>query len=314
MNLHRELPKPENNPVAIDHHSPVILLGSCFSEHIARELRKSGFQVLSNPFGVVFHPVPLARFIRESIADISDERIVQREDVFLSMDASSEVYSMSEEELGNKLRHIRGDFRSLLKTSKSLVITFGSAHGYRLITRPEEIVANCHKLPQKSFTKELTQLEELVSEWSETLTILEAINPDLKVVFTVSPVRYSRDGWIENNRSKARLFELSEVLQQRFSVQYFPAYELVNDLLRDYRYFEKDGVHPNAFAVEEVWGLFSDWYFNGTTQQLVKEVIALRQMETHRLLFPESAASAKFLQNLHEKRESFLSLHPYILW
>jgi len=314
MNIRHEFPRPEAIPVSIDHHSPLLLLGSCFSEHIANELRKSGFSVLSNPFGVVFHPVPLARFIRESIEGTVTERIVQREDVFLSMDASSAVYSLSEAGLRSELAAIREEFRRTLMTARTLIVTFGSAHGYRLKTREEEIVANCHKIPQSSFHKALTPSEELLAEWTRTLELLNAFNPDLEVVFTVSPVRYSRDGWVENNRSKARLLLLTEALQQACGVHYFPAYEIVNDLLRDYRYFEQDGVHPNGLATKQVWEVFADWYFDERTRQLVSEVQTLRRMESHRLLFPESAASAKFLENFHEKRESFLSLHPFIVW
>jgi hypothetical protein len=269
--------------------------------------------VFSNPFGVVFHPVPLARFIRELLKGPVKERIIRREDVFLSMDAGSEVYAMSETALSEKLSAIREQTRAMLEVAQTLIVTLGSAHGYRTV-ETGEIAANCHKLPQRSFEKVLTPLADLASEWNEALELLKLLNPDLNVIFTGSPVRYSRDGLVENTRSKARLFELITVLEEQQQVQYFPAFELVNDLLRDYRYFEKDGVHPNALAIEKVWELFGQWYFSETTTKLVKEIVTLRQMEQHRLLFPESAAATAFLEKLHEKRESFLSLHPYIIW
>ena len=312
MNLLNELPGPDHQPV-IDHHAPILLLGSCFSSNIAKELANSGFHVLSNPFGVIFHPEPIARFIRECLQEIFPERIVQREDVFLSWDASSEVYAMSEEQLKTDLAAIRAEFRSQLEKAKVLIVTLGSAHGYRL-KLTGEIVANCHKASKTAFSKELIPIEEMESSWSETLQLLKTAYPELEVIFTVSPVRYSRDGWVENNRSKARLLQLTELLEQKEGVFYFPAYEIVNDLLRDYRYFEKDGVHPNSLAIEQVWEVFRSWYFTAETQKLVKETEALRQMEQHRLLFPESAASERFLENFHKKRESFLSLHSYINW
>jgi hypothetical protein len=309
MNL---FPKPAG-VAPIHYGKPVLLLGSCFSEHLGDRLRSAGFAVTGNPFGVVFHPVPLARFVAETLADKQEERLLQRDDVWLSYDASSAVYSMSEKELTGKLEQLRTDFRQQLEHAGTLFITLGSAHGYRLKTNGV-IVANCHKVPASDFEKELTETDELFDHWSDVVRSLQSDYPGLQIVFTVSPVRYIRDGWVENNRSKARLLELVERLQRQFSVGYFPAYELVNDVLRDYRYFEADGVHPNQQAVAGVWELFQLWYLEGPAQAIVREMEGLRRMESHRLLFPESVKSAAFKQQFHEKRESFLSLHPFIIW
>lgn len=305
---------PAKELTAIRYGKPVLLLGSCFSTHLNDRLRDAGFQVGSNPFGTIFHPIPLARFILDTLTDEPlEERTFQRDDVWLSWDASSEVYAMSEEALKAKLLDIRQKFRQQLETAQLLVVTVGSAHGYRL--HPGElIVANCHKMPGTSFRKELTTTENLLAAWEKVIPLLQRTYPQLQIVFTVSPVRYSRDGWTENNRSKARLFELTEQLQQRFFIGYFPAFELINDVLRDYRYFETDGVHPNQQAVDEVWELFREWFMEPVTQQLVKEMESLRQMAAHRLLFPESVKSKEFLAAFQRKRESFLSLHPSIEW
>lgn len=299
--------------IAIGYQQPVVLLGSCFSEHISAELQKAGFTVSSNAFGVVFHPIALAKSLTETIRETVSERVLQREDIFLSWDASSDVYALSETALRSRLEEVRTELRSSLQQASTLIVTLGSAHGYRL-KESGEIVANCHKIPADNFTKELTPLDELVESWSEALSVLKALNPVLQCVFTVSPVRYSRDGWIANNRSKARLFELCGILEERFGTAYFPAYELVNDLLRDYRYFAKDGVHPNEQAIGRVWELFGEWYFDPATKQVVNEITKLRQMENHRLLFPESAASAKFLEHFQREKERFIALHPYVKW
>lgn len=305
-------PKP-GNTLSMHYEQPFLLLGSCFSTHLGDRLRNAGFAVNNNPFGVIFHPLPMARFLIETLKGNADKRSLKRDDVWLSWDAGSEVYGMSETALTERLQTLREDFLQHAAAAQVLIVTFGSAHGYRLTTSGK-IVANCHKAPSDRFEKELTELPELLEQWTTALQLLQEHFPQLKIILTVSPVRYSRDGWSENNRSKARLFELTEQLQRRFGVDYFPAFELINDVLRDYRYFEVDGVHPNCQAIDHVWELFRSWYFDETTNGLVQEMENLRRMEAHRILFPESVKSAEFKKLFHEKRESFLSLHPSIIW
>lgn len=311
METNQHFPRPTDHQT-INHRQELVLLGSCFSTHLHQRLRRAGFTSVSNPFGVVFHPIALARFIDESL-NPNQERILCSEDVWLSWDAGSEVYAMSELELTNRISTIRKEFKQAIERAEYLVITLGSAHGYRL-KDTTELVANCHKQPGTVFEKELTEIPEMQAAWQHTLKQLKQCYPKLKIIFTVSPVRYSRDGWVENNRSKARLFELVQQLQNDFQVGYFPSYELICDVLRDYRYFETDGVHPNQPAVDEVWKLFRHWYFNPETIALTDEMEALRKMEEHRLLFPESEKARQFQTTFHKKRESFLSLHPFISW
>lgn len=305
-------PEPGGFP-RIQYGKPIVLLGSCFSTNLHASFRAAGFPVVSNPFGTVFHPEPLARFIRESVSGNVAERLLQRDDVWLSEDASSEVYALSETELREKLGQLRKHFVETLDQAQLLVVTFGSAHGYRSV-RTGEIVANCHKQPKDAFHKELSDGATLQPSWEETIRLLKDRFPQLELVFTVSPVRYSRDGWSENNRSKARLFLLAEALCGKPGGHYFPAYELVNDVLRDYRYFEADGVHPNGQAIAAVWELLQRWSMEDATRTIVREAEALRRMEEHRLLFPESVKSREFLDALKEKRERFLSEHPDVRW
>jgi len=311
METTQHLARPING-LTVAHKQEIILLGSCFSTHLNGRLKRAGFRSVSNPFGVVFHPIALAQFINESLIS-SPERLLCADDVWLSWDAGSEVYAMSEQELTAKIATIRSEFKQAIERSEYLIITLGSAHGYRLKSTGR-LVANCHKQPGALFEKELTEVAEMTAVWQQTLGHLKQHYPNLKVVFTVSPVRYSRDGWVENNRSKARLFELVQQLQNDFQVAYFPAYELINDILRDYRYFEPDGVHPNQLAVDEVWKLFRHWYFNAETISIMEEMEALRKMEEHRLLFPESEKAKQFQLSFQKKRESFLSLYPFISW
>lgn len=304
--------KHPNKQLSIDHRNSVLLIGSCFSEHIGRKMQRVGFDVLSNPYGTIFHPIPLGNCL-ERISH-SSERFLQQDDVWLSYDAASGVYALSENDLRNRLLELDLQLKQFLSVTKIVIITFGSAHGYRL-KRDELIVANCHRQPSSLFVKELTDVAEMAEKWKAVLDVLKRNYPELTVLVTVSPVRYSRDGWIKNNRSKSRLLQLAEYLEETMEyVHYFPAYELVNDILRDYRYFEADGVHPNEQAVNAVWELFSDWFFSPDTKRIIQEAEEIRRMEEHRLLFPESRQAAIFHSQLQQKRESFLSLHPYIRW
>lgn len=290
----------------------VIQLGSCFSSHISNRLKRSGFDVLDNPFGVVFHPIPLAHQILNALKKQVPDQFLKRDDIYLNYQASSSVYAMSEESLMEQLQVRMTALHESLKIASHVFITFGSAHGYRL-NNSGEVVANCHQQPKDHFQKECTDENEMLALWIRISCELKTLNPDMQIIFTVSPVKYSRDGWVENVRSKARLVRLCEALEAHGN-SYFPSYELITDVLRDYRYYEADGTHPNTQAVDAVWHLFRSWFFNNETNRLVDEVHQLRSMEEHRLLYPESAKALEFKLKFQEKRDRFLSLHPAIRW
>ena len=293
----------------ISHKQPLVQLGSCFSTHISEKLRRAGFQVLDNPNGVIFHPLALAKTLQMCLEGTVSKRFVQKDDVWLDYYSSSTMYALSENDLSDKLADAQTQLRNELSKASHLFLTFGTAHGYRL-NSDGEIVANCHQQPGSIFTKELTDLDTMIIEWKTVLKTLHQHFPQLKVVFTVSPVKYLRDGYTDNSLSKARLLELVHALNE----SYFPAYELITDHLRDHRYFEADGAHPNAQAVDAVWSLFQDWYFDNATQEIVYQMELLRRESEHRLLYPESERAKDFQKKMHEKRESFLSLHPEVKW
>lgn len=300
---------PPVSATPISHRQPLVQLGSCFSTHISEKLRRAGFQVLDNPNGVIFHPLALAKTLQMCLEGTVSTRFVQKDDVWLDYYSSSTMYALSENDLSDKLADAQTQLRNELSKASHLFLTFGTAHGYRL-NSDGEIVANCHQQPSLVFTKELTDLKTMIIEWKTVLKTLHQHFPQLKVVFTVSPVKYLRDGYTANSLSKARLSELVNALNE----SYFPAYELITDHLRDYRYFEVDGAHPNAQAVDAVWSLFQDWYFENATQEIVDQMELLRRESEHRLLYPESERAQDFQKKMHKKRESFLSLHPEVKW
>lgn len=297
----------------IQHGDSIVQLGSCFSTNMTYWFRRAGFKVLDNPLGVIFHPIPLAKQILMAFGKADLLPFVQKEDVFVSYDASSSLYSMESEELNNQIHQQLDELKHALLNAKLLIVTFGSAHGYRLIENGE-IAANCHQQLQSKFDKELSQQAEIAAAWNYAREILMEANPEIQLIFTVSPVRYIRDGLLENTLSKTTLFRSVNSLNKYHSVYYFPAYELINDVLRDYRYFEKDGVHPTDEAAEFVWDFLKGELFSSQTNELIEEILKLRKMEEHRLLYPESKKAEAYRNSVKQKRESFLSQYPVVVW
>ena len=306
----------QNDFPKIEHGDSIVQLGSCFSTNMTYWFKRAGFQVLDNPLGVIFHPVPLAKQILLAFGKAEWSEFVQKEDVFVSYDASSTVYALSSSGLKGQISDRLETLKIALTDAKVVIVTLGSAHGYRLKTSGN-LVANCHQQAQSVFEKELTTADEMAADWNLALKELRKVNPGIQMLLTVSPVRYVRDGLMENSLSKAELFRLVSLLKQD-SVKYFPAYELVNDVLRDYRYFETDGVHPSDFAAEFVWDFLKQELAHlpkpVLLQQLIAEIMKIRKMEEHRVLYPESKKAEEYRNNVKQKRESFLSQYPVVVW
>lgn len=300
-------------PSEIDHHQKILLLGSCFSDEIGGKFRYYGFNKASNPLGTIFHPEPLAQFIDGCLNDHSLDRVFQREEIFLTWDAASTVYSTSEIDLRINLSAIRAEWKENLKTSNYLFVTFGSAWSYRLL-EDDQIVANCHKMPGSLFKKELSDLKALVTRWKRIVALMNKVNPDLQIVFTVSPVRHSKDGLVQNNQSKAILLLLAAELAKQKNCHYFPSYELVIDLLRDHRFFKEDLVHPNDQAINFVWEQLSSATMSQSTVQLCDRILKFRLAHAHRSLHPESSASQDHKDRTEQNLQFFLEEHPEISW
>ncbi len=301
------------NSSKIQHGDKVILIGSCFSNEMGLLFENNGFKINSNPFGTIFHPVPLANLILDSINQNQQNQIFPRKDLFFSWNAAGTIFDYSESALNSRLNEIKTQFKQDLFEAKFLFITLGSAFGY-VHNQLNKIVANCHKLPSNTFKKSLTDVDSMTEIWSETLTQLKTLNPDLQVIFTVSPIRHFKDGLIENNRSKARLFELIEKLDADFSINYFPAYEIILDELRDYRFFKSDGVHPNEMSIQYVWERLAETMISAETQKICQQITQLRQMENHHSLYSESEENQGFILKTKEKIQQFLANNPSVIW
>lgn len=308
--LNFEINKPN---FSIKHGEGILFLGSCFSDEMANKVCFHGFRVNSNPFGTVFHPSLLSQFIDHSIKGVNEERVFNRNDIFLSWDANSTVFDYSKNDLESKLKHLRTEFLNELKTANVLFITFGTAWAYRK-KEDNHLVANCHKIPNNQFEKELSSIEDLYKKWIQTVQTIHSINPELKIVFTVSPVRHIRDGLIENNQSKSILIELVRRLTLDSKISYFPSYEILIDELRDYRFFKSDRVHPTDEAIQYIWERFESTFFDKKTIQLNKRVANFRRMISHRSIHESAKDNIDMKNHVEILLTDFLRENPDIFF
>jgi hypothetical protein len=290
-------------------HDQLTFLGSCFSEHIALSAQKLAFNTLSNPFGVLFNPKVLSNSILWNEEEWLDSTF-QTQDKFLSWNTNSLVWDLDQKKLVAKLLSLREKLLEHLTNSKTLFVTFGTAWIYEHQDF-QQIVASCHKQPHRDFRKRCMKTDEIVQIWNDTLSFLKSLNPDLNVVFTVSPIRHKKDGLVENNLSKSRLINaVHEIITNHKDTYYFPSYEIIIDELRDYAYFEKDGVHPNIFAIEEVESRFYKSFLSGEASITIQKFKAIKDLLSHRLLHEGSKEANELSRERLNKRTEFLKSHP----
>jgi hypothetical protein len=272
----------------LSHSKNLAFLGSCFSDEIAEKASYSGFQTISNPFGTVFHPLALARFLSDCLIENPNERLDAVNDRFISWDASSKFSDGIRWGLLTKLSEKRKVFKEALSFSSHLFITFGTAWGY-VLKEDGLLVANCHKAPGNRFTKSLSESAELVDVWTSLVADLHQAFPDLRLVFTVSPVRHVRDGMVQNNQSKAVLLDAVRQICAKTNALYFPSYEIVVDELRDYRFFKEDRVHPTNEAITYVWSRFVEASCSPETKSMIDEIVAYRKLSGHRSILADQS-------------------------
>lgn len=296
----------------VDYDYSVCFLGSCFSENISKKAKLHGFDVDSNPLGVVFNPFNVGDFLTHLTDDSWSSNIVNRKDLYFSWEANSSVFGYSREEVEAKIQTARSSFEKTLSKSNTLFVTLGTAWVYEL-KENNHIVANCHKFDQSSFQKRLLTISEIRSQWNQVVEFLNSEYPELNIIFTLSPVRHIKDGLVENARGKAILLESIHQLVERFdSCHYFPAYEIVLDELRDYGYYTKDGLHPNEIAVDVVWSAFVESMLTKEAKSISNEWMALRKLFDHKIQFDESQETKRFLQSRDEKLNAFKKKYPKI--
>jgi hypothetical protein len=289
---------PEPAPFQLDHQSQIVLLGSCFSENIGERLSHHKFKTSINPFGTLFHPFSIFNLISKTIdqSPLDDWSILDQEDLHLSHQLHSSFKADSPKALQHSFQASTETLLVTLKEANLLVLTLGTAFAYQL-ERNGEHVANCHKVPQSQFTRRLTSSDEIHNAFETVYQKLKALNPLLKVLLTVSPVRHTKDGLKQNSVSKSILRTAAELVKDQFEdVFYFPAYEIMMDDLRDYRFYDKDMIHPNEQAIDYIWDLFGQSYFSPATQALSDKIAKLKRSVAHKAFNPTSPAHQIFLK------------------
>lgn len=286
----RTTAKMGQNKGFITHHNRMMSIGSCFASNIGAYLNVRQFDIKQVQFGIQFNPASIEKNIRDAMAgEVTKSLIVERDEHHYHYNYSASFFAKNQEVLLDTLRNVQIDFMQELETCDRLFLTFGTAWVYRLIAE-NSIVSNCHKIPQNKFSKELLDLEELKELYVKLLDDLHAEKPDLQIILTVSPVRHIKNGLHENNLSKSILLLLSDFLVKQFDfVHYFPAYEIVMDDLRDYRFFNSDLIHPNTQAVDYIFERFQEAYFSEDTLEISNLAVKLLQLGAHRPLAPSQA-------------------------
>jgi hypothetical protein len=305
------IPEP---PVRMQHNDRILLLGSCFTEHISNRLANSGFRVVSNPQGILFNPSSTA----QALENIRSGRQWTKDDLFLlnglwnSWQHHSRFSNTSSEAALSDMNTAMSTANQCLVETNWIIITLGTAFQY-LLQESGITVANNHRAPGQWFEKRLLSTTEILTEWSPLLSRLFAEQPQLKVIFTVSPVRHARDGAIANNRSKGRLLDAVHSLCEAFPERafYFPAYELVVDVLRDYRFYDIDLIHPNHAATTYVWEQFVNHWIDPAALPIMEKVSELNIARNHKPRFPDTEAHQTFRKTSYEKA---LSLHQQYPW
>ena len=298
----------------IDYHSELLLVGSCFVENIGTKLNYFKFQNLINPFGILFHPEAISRVFERAIGEqaYTGEELEWVNELYVSFDAHSALNGITKEETITNLNTAQKQLYNKLQTASHIVITLGTAWGYRH-KEQNKIVANCHKIPQNGFVKELASVSEIEDALTRILNSIKAVNTNAHVLFTVSPIRHLKDGFVENQRSKAHLISaVHSVIDKTIHTEYFPSYELMIDELRDYRFYDRDLIHLNELAVDYIWERFSSVYFSSEIQEKMLQVEEIQRGLRHRPFNPSSAQHKKFLLKLDNKITALKLQIPHI--
>lgn len=291
----------------------MLLLGSCFAENIGTRLAGNKFNVDINPFGTLYNPASIAAALRRLLHPerFTADDLLQHEGVYHSFSHHSRFSSTSETEclrnINDRLEASTNEFR---KTTY-LVVTLGTAYVYWLKSSGE-VVANCHKLPEKMFDRSMLTVGEIIAEWKELLLSLWKQNPDLKILFTVSPIRHWKDGAHGNQLSKATLLLAVDELQAAYPerIAYFPAYEIMMDELRDYRFYATDMLHPSELAIDYIWQRFTENFLSDETKGILKEWAEIQKAINHRPFQPESDAYKRFISQTLLKMERINEKFP----
>jgi hypothetical protein len=284
---------------SLDYGDTILTAGSCFAQSMGDTFASNKFKSLVNPFGTTYHPLSLDRLLGYALqgAYPSSESYLIRDEQFFNFDFHSSFSAPSRPELEELVHDRINRVGEWLRGCRVLILTYGTAWQYTRDATGSP-VANCHKLPSTEFSRKLISAKDIIGSFEATHRALRKLNPEIRVILTVSPVRHLKDSLEQNSVSKAVLRVAAHHLEQSLQgVEYFPAFELMIDDLRDYRFYADDLLHPTPFAEEYIWQKFGARYFSDDTHALLSEWAQIRHALAHRPFHPESTTHLAFLRN-----------------
>ena len=316
MNFQTHIPLSKETIYPIDYNSKVLLLGSCFSENIGNKFNYYKFQSHQNPFGILFHPKAIETFISDAInqKEYTDEDVFFLNERWHCFDAHSDMSSPSKEELLHNLNEAIQHTNQQINESTHFIITLGTSWTYRFI-ETDTTVANCHKVPQKKFLKELLSVDEISQSLESIIALVKDVNPSMNFIFTISPVRHLKDGFIQNQQSKSHLIaSIQQIVEPRKKLFYFPSYEIMMDELRDYRFYKEDMIHPSKTAIDYIWEKFSEVWIDNSSSSTMKQVDSIQKRMNHRSFNSNSKEHQQFLNKLSEDIQKVQKHYEYIFF
>ena len=303
------------NPITYE--SKLLALGSCFSENIAEKFQYYKFQTTTNPFGIIFNPVSIENLVKRAVnkLDFTENDIFFHNELWHCYEVHSELSNSDKYVFLNTLNELIATTHNQILSLTHCFITLGTSWIYRNVAS-EQIVANCHKVSQKEFTKELLSIAVIEESLANIINLIHSINPNCNLIFTVSPVRHIKDGFVENTLSKAHLITaLQSVLKSEkcsLNTKYFPSYEIMMDELRDYRFYADDLLHPSKMAVDYIWERFAKAMISEESQLTMEEIATIQKGLAHRPFNPNTESHLRFVANVNGKIAKIRSKFPFI--
>lgn len=297
----------------IEGKDKLFFMGSCFTENIGNQLQRLKFESIINPFGIVYNPISISNSLQLLLQNnhYLETELFEHHGAWHSFDFHSRFSDVVKEKCIEKINQSITNASVALKSANILFITFGSAHVYNLKSQ-NKLVANCHKLPASHFDKVFVDFNQALNIYKSLFEKLKEQNPNLKIITTLSPVRYLSDGFAENQKSKAILTLLCHALKDSFEfVDYYPAYEIMMDDLRDYRFYADDMIHPNNLAINYIFNHFSATYFKKETLSMIQEIEKIKKAMEHKVFLKQSEAYKKHCQKLIQQIEFLEKKYPF---
>ena len=303
MNFTTKIPIAKSDS-PINYDSNIVSLGSCFAENMGEKFSYFKFQNVVNPFGIIFNPVSIENLVSRVVNNqkFTEQDIFFHNDLWHCFEVHSELSHSDKEIFLQNLNHILEQTNNQLTKSTHIIITYGTSWVYRNKSS-QKIVANCHKVPQNQFDKEILSVETVSKSIQNTIDLIRKVNPNCLFIFTVSPVRHIKDGFVENQRSKAHLITaIQQILNPKsLFLNYFPSYEIIMDELRDYRFYAEDMLHPSQTAIDYIWVRFFENHISEENHSTMEEVCSIQKGLAHRPFNPDSDSHQKFISSINNK-------------